>query len=115
MLNEQTVQRLLAFRHARDWEQFHSPKNLAIALSVEAGELLEHFQWTTDQDRPKPEGSGIDRVALELADITMLIVYMAHDLGVDIDASVRTKLSINELRYPAEKCRGRSNKYDQLE
>lgn len=114
MLSDQTIQKLLEFRHDRDWEQFHSPKNLAIALSVEAGELLEHFQWTSDHSRPKSEASGVDSLALELADIAMLLVYLAHDLGLDIDASVRAKLTTNELRYPIEKCRGRSTKYKHL-
>lgn len=115
MLKAETIERLLAFRHARDWEQFHSPKNLAVALSVEAGELLEHFQWSIEPDGPRPKGKDLDQIALELADIAMLLGYMAHDLGVDVDSAVQSKLALNEKRYPVEKCRGRFVKYDQLE
>lgn len=114
MLSDETVQRLLVFRRDRDWEQFHSPKNLAIAMSVEAGEVLEHFQWTSEQGLPETEGASVDSLALELADVTMVLVYLAHDLRVDLDAAVRSKLDTNELRYPVAKSRGRSAKYNRL-
>jgi len=110
MLAETLVRDLLAFRQERDWEQFHTPKNLAIAIAVEADELLEQFQWTRDGNASsEPE----DRVALrhELADVAILLTYLAHDLGVDLDEAVRDKLRLNAERYPAGENRGRVRKH----
>ena len=110
MLAEALVRDLLAFRQERDWEQFHTPKNLAIAIAVEAGELLEQFQWTLDGDAPS---APADRLALrhELADVAILLTYLAHDLGVDLDEAVRDKLRVNAERYPVAENRGRVKKH----
>ncbi|HET8649328.1 MAG TPA: nucleotide pyrophosphohydrolase [Gemmatimonadales bacterium] len=100
---------LLAFRHERDWEQFHTPKNLAIAISVEAAELLEHFQWTTDAGAPSQGDENA--ISEEIADVAILLTYLTHDLGIDLDAAVARKLAINGARYPLEQSRGTAKKY----
>jgi dCTP diphosphatase len=107
-------QRLIRFAQDRDWPQFHSSKNLASALIVEAGELLEHFQWMTeDQSRSlSPEKQAA--VAGELADVLLYLVQLSNALGIDPVAAAQAKLQANELRYPADKARGTSNKYTEL-
>jgi len=105
--------RLHRFAAERDWEQFHSPRNLATALIVEAAELLEHFQW---MDGPQSEDLAPEtraRVELELADVFIYLVRLADRLGVDLMAVAARKIEINEQRYPAEKVRGSSRKYDE--
>jgi len=110
MLSEATRAALMAFRHERDWEQFHTPKNLAIAISVEAGELLEQFQWTGEGAVP-PQSIASEAVVHEIADVAILLTYLATDLGVDIDAAVNLKLALNEQRYPVAKSRGNAVKH----
>ncbi|MDX2191866.1 MAG: nucleotide pyrophosphohydrolase [Gemmatimonadales bacterium] len=106
MLPDQLMQALLAFRAERAWEPFHTPKNLAIAITVEAAELLEEFRWSRDAD-PVPV---TDNLRHEIADVTILLAYLAHDLGIDIDAAVREKLAINAERYPVDRSRGVSGR-----
>ena len=94
-------QQLRAFAAARDWQQFHSPKNLAMALSVEAAELLEHFQWLTeDQSRQLPPDQRT-AVAHELADVLLYLVQVADSLDIDLLRAARDKLELNALKYPA--------------
>lgn len=114
MLPEQTIDRMLVFRRERDWEQFHTPKNLAIAIAVEASELLEQFQWTPDSERAETVADRMPRIRDEIADVAILLSYLAHDLGIDIDTAVNTKLASNAVRYPANKSRGKAVKYDEL-
>jgi dCTP diphosphatase len=107
--------RLVAFARARDWEQFHSPKNLAMALAAEAGELLEHFQWLTeDQSRTLPPAKR-DAVALELADILIYALRCAERLDLDLVAAAQRKLAINESRYPADRVRGDARRADEYD
>lgn len=106
MVSEQTREALLAFRRDREWEQFHTPKNLAIGIAVEAAELLEHFQWT-GEGAIATSSTGIRH---ELADVAILLTYLAHDLGVDLDQAVREKLEVNGRRYPVDQSRGRATK-----
>ena len=113
VLDPRTLEAALAFRRERDWEQFHSPRNLAIAIAVEAGELLEHFQWMRDGEA-RPTSDAREALELEMADVAILLSYLAADLGVDLDASVRRKLALNAARYPVEKARGSALKYDRL-
>ena len=116
-LDVQALQRALQrFADARDWEQFHAPKNLAAALSVEAAELLEIFQWLDEaQSRAVVPGHPLhDRVAEEIADVQIYLLRLADKVGVDIDAAVRHKITRNEEKYPPEKARGNANKYDRL-
>lgn len=107
--------RLAEFAAARDWDQFHSPKNLAMALAGEAGELLEHFQWLTQaQSRDLPPDKQA-AVAHELADLLIYLVRLADRLGVDLLAACDEKIAINERRYPADRVRGdarRAEDYD---
>ena len=102
--------RLRAFALARDWGQFHSPKNLACALSVEAAELLEHFQWMTEAQSRAPTDTQRDQIALEAADVLLYLVQLADKLGIDLFDAAQRKLAINAQRYPVEAARGSSRK-----
>ena len=93
--------RLRSFADERDWEQFHSPKNLAMALSVEAAELLEHFQWLTQLQSRSPDPVDRDAVAAEIADVQIYLVMLADKLGVDIEKAVYDKMARNAVKYPA--------------
>jgi len=108
-------ERLLAFARARDWEQFQSPKNLAMALAGEAGELLEHFQWLTEAQSADLSPEKRHAVAHELADILSYLLRLAERLDVDLIAATHEKIAINEVRYPPERVRGdarRASEYD---
>jgi dCTP diphosphatase len=113
MLSHGTIEAALAFRRERDWEQFHTPQNLAIALTVEASELLEHFQWLKPED-PSPIDTEREAVELEVADNAILLSYFVNDLGIDLDAAVRKKLLLNASRYPVNKSHGNATKYMNL-
>lgn len=104
---------LRAFNRDRDWEQFHSPKNLAISLSIEAAELLEHFQWSNDADTATTSEKA-DAIAEEMADVLLYLVQLADRLDIDILAAATEKLRINALKYPVEKSRGTNKKYTDL-
>lgn len=109
------IERLLAFRREREWEQFHHPKDLAISLVLEAAELLEEFQWKTDEEVKKHlAGEGRERVAEEIADIAIYLLLLSHDLGIDLPAAIAGKIEKNEKRYPVEKAKGTAKKYDAL-
>ena len=103
--------RVAAFAAARDWDQFHSPKNLAIALSVEASELLEEFQWLTEEQSRTLDIERRERVRLEMADVLIYLVRLAGKLDVDLLHAATDKLSLNELKYPADRVRGSPRKY----
>jgi NTP pyrophosphatase (non-canonical NTP hydrolase) len=104
---------LRTFARERDWDQFHSPKNLSMALIAEAAELVEQFQWLTQEEsRNLPEEKLIE-VEEELADILIYLVRLADKLNVDLIEAVRKKIKINEQKYPAEKVRGKSKKYSE--
>lgn len=105
---------LAAFVEERDWDQFHNPKNLAMALAAEAGELLEHFQWLSQEQAQSLESSTRDEVALELADILMFLVRISDKLDIDLLEAAGRKLALNRDKYPVEKARGRAIKYDKL-
>ena len=103
--------RLRQFAKARDWDQFHSPKNLSMALMVEAAELAEHFQWLTDtQSKQLPE-SSLQKVEEELADVLLYLIRIADKLDVDLIEAAKRKIKVNEEKYPAEKVRGSAKKY----
>jgi len=106
-------QRLRAFAAERDWEQFHSPKNLAMALIVEAGELVEHFQWLTQAQSLALAPDKRELVAQELADVLIYLVRLADRLDVDLLAAAERKLALNAEKYPAERARGSARKYDE--
>lgn len=106
--------RLSVFARERDWEQFHSPKNLAMAVAAEAGELLEHFQWLTESDSRELPAQRRDEVALEMADVLLYLVRLADQLGVDLVAAAHRKIDLNAEKYPRERSRGHSRKYTDL-
>ncbi len=101
-----------SFNRERDWEQYHSPKNTTISISIEAAELLELFQWNdhTAQDVIKKPGL-MNRVKEEIADIMIYVLGMANTLNIDVSAAVTDKLRMNAKKYPVEECRGKSEKY----
>jgi len=105
---------LRVFAAERDWERFHTPKNLAMALAGEAGEVIEHFQWLSPEDSAALPPEQRAEVALELADVLLYLVRLADVLDVDLADAARRKIAINAERYPADKARGRSDKYDRL-
>ena len=108
-------QRLAAFAAARDWEQFHSPKNLAMALSVEASELVEEFQWLTEEQSQALDAERRERVRLELADVFIYLLRLADRLDVDLLRAADDKIAQNERKYPAERVRGDSRKYTEYD
>jgi len=108
-------QRLAAFAAARDWEQFHSPKNLAMALSVEAAELVEEFQWLTEEESKALDAERRERVRLELADVFIYLLRISDKLGVDLLRAADDKIVLNEKKYPAERVRGDSRKYTEYD
>ena len=100
-----------AFVAERDWERFHSPKNLAMALSVEASELVELFQWMTEEESGALDPERRRRAAEELADVLWFLVRISDRLGIDLLEAAELKLAANERKYPADKVRGKSAKY----
>ncbi len=118
-MSEQSIhdlsRRLAEFARIRDWEQFHSPKNLAMALAGEAGELLEHFQWLTETQSASLDADKKEAVALELADILIYLLRLGERLDLDILAAAYRKMAINESRYPAEKVRGDARRADEYD
>ncbi len=117
-MNDDTSLRTLkkavqAFNSARDWDRYHSPRNLAMALSVEAAELLELFLWSADEGPQPPVESRQERVPEEMADVFILLLNLANRLELDLGEAVTAKLATNAARYPAEQVSGRLEKYDE--
>ena len=111
MLRDETIRRVLKFRDDRDWRQFHTPKDLALSMTLEAGELLEVYQWSgTDLEcREK-----LPKVREELADVLSYCILIADVYGLDLDEIMNEKIDKNEAKYPVEKARGRADKYTEL-
>lgn len=105
--------KLRAFAEARDWDQFHSPKNLSMALMVEVAELMEHFQWLTEAQTCNLDAEKKAVVAEELADILLYLVRLSDKLGVDLLEAALHKLEKNAVKYPAEQVRGSAKKYSE--
>ena len=106
--------KLRAFVAERDWDQFHTPKNLAMALVAEAGELVEHFQWLTpEQSAQLPAGTKAE-VELEIADVLLFLLRLCDKLGIDPVSAAGKKLVLNAERYPVAKARGKATKYNKL-
>jgi dCTP diphosphatase len=105
--------KLRTFAEARDWNQFHSPKNLSMALMVEVAELMEHFQWLTEEQSSKLDAAKEAVVAEELADILLYLVRLSDKLGVDLLNAALHKLEKNAAKYPADQVRGSSKKYSE--
>jgi NTP pyrophosphatase (non-canonical NTP hydrolase) len=106
--------RLRTFIAERDWDQFHNPKNLAMALVAEAGELVEHFQWLTPEQADRLPPDTLAEVEQEIADVLIFLVELADRLRIDPLAAAERKLALNAQKYPVEKARGKATKYDKL-
>jgi NTP pyrophosphatase (non-canonical NTP hydrolase) len=108
--------RVLAFAREREWEQFHSPKNLSMALAAEAAELMEHFLWTesTPSHNRAQEPARRSEIEEELADVLIYALEFANITGIDLASAIESKLAANARKYPVEKARGRSDKYTEL-
>lgn len=106
------IARLMAFRRARDWEQFHRPKELAAALAIEAAELQELFLWKPEESaaQVRADRDRFGRVEEELADVAIFAVMLAHDLGIDLSGAIERKIERNERRYPVDEHRGIARK-----
>jgi NTP pyrophosphatase (non-canonical NTP hydrolase) len=109
-------ERVLAFARERDWEQFHAPKNLSMALAAEAAELMEHFLWASPEESRSvaTDPAKRARIAEELADVVIYALEFANSTGLDIAANIEAKIAANARKYPVEKARGRSAKYTEL-
>ena len=112
---EELSRRLRRFAQERDWEQFHSPKNLSMALIGECGELIEHFQWLTEEQSYALAADKLAEVELEMADIQIYLLRLAERLGVDLLGAVQRKIALNEQKYPAERVRGSAKKYTEYD
>ena len=106
-MKQETIQEIMQFIEERDWDQFHSPENLAKSISIEAGELLECFQWDNQYD--------LEHVKEELADVLVYCIDLAQKLDVDIDTIIHEKMMKNAKKYPVTKVKGSSKKYDEYE
>lgn len=102
------------FADTRDWNQFHSPKNLAMALSVEAAEILEHFQWLTEEQSKNLPQNKRDEVATELADTLLYLIRLADKLDIDLLAAAKSKIELNERKYPVDQAKGNAKKYTEF-
>ena len=105
---------LRTFAAERDWDQFHSPKNLASALAVEAAELLENFQWLTEAESQQLPPEALAAVRAEVADVLLYLIRISDKLGIDLIAAANAKIQLNGEKYPVDKARGNSKKYTEL-
>ncbi|PDM40468.1 MULTISPECIES: nucleotide pyrophosphohydrolase [unclassified Geobacillus] len=104
-------QKIIEFRDARNWKQFHTPKDLAISLSLEAGELLENFQWKSSEEAIK---TNLENIKDEIADVVIYALLLSHELGIDVEKAIIDKMKKNEQKYPIEKAFGSKKKYTEL-
>ena len=111
---EKLRDRLRQFTTERDWDQFHSPKNLAMALSVEAAELLETFQWLSEEQSRRLSPEALSAASEEIADILLYLIQLSDKLNIDLIAAANDKLAVNAQKYPADRARGTSKKYTDL-
>ncbi len=115
MTIEELQKKIVAFRDARDWKQFHNPKDLSLSLVLEAGEVMEHFQWKSPEEIEKYIKTNKDDIAEELADVFNWVILMSHDLDIDILKASEKKIKQNEKKYPVKKARGKHTKYNKLQ
>ena len=108
------LQKIIAFRNERDWAQFHDPKNLAEALSIEAGELLENFLWKTTEQSRNLTADELKNVKEELADIFIFLTYLSEEYKIDLFKEVENKIAQNADKYPVEKAKGSAKKYTEF-
>jgi NTP pyrophosphatase (non-canonical NTP hydrolase) len=108
------TKRIIAFRDARDWKQFHNPKDVALSLVLEATEVMEHFQWKSAEEMKKYIKENKIAIGEELADVLYWVLLMGHDLDIDVLSALDNKMKINEAKYPVEKAKGKHTKYNKL-
>lgn len=108
------TKRIIAFRDARDWKQFHNPKDLALSLVLEAGEVMEHFQWKNKEEMERYVKENNIAIGEELADVLYWVLLMSHDLDVNVLEALEKKIVKNEEKYPIEKAKGNHTKYTKL-
>jgi len=108
------VKKIAQFRDERDWKQFHNPKDCAISLSLEAAEVLEHFQWKSKEEMAEYVLKNRNEIAEELADVLYWVLLMSHDLDIDIVKTFNKKMEKNARKYPVEKAKGKHTKYSKL-
>jgi NTP pyrophosphatase (non-canonical NTP hydrolase) len=111
---QRTIERIRAFRDARDWMQFHNPKNLACSLVIEAAELLELFQWKSPEESAALIETKRETIEHEMADVAVYLFELADNLGIDLLKAIDRKMALNEAKYPVEKSKGSSRKYTEL-
>lgn len=111
---EDLVKRIRQFRDDRDWMKFHDPKNLATSISIEAAELLEHFQWKTGEESGRYAAENAEALADEIADVAIYLIEIADNIGIDFVNAIHRKLDKNAAKYPVDKARGVATKYDKL-
>lgn len=108
---EHLTKRIIAFRDARDWKQFHNPKDVALSLVLEASEVMEHFQWKDKKEIEKYIKTNKDDIGEELADVFYWVLLLSHDLNIDVLKALENKIQKNEERYPVAKAKGNHKKY----
>ncbi len=106
--------RIIAFRDARDWKQFHNPKDVSLSLVLEAGEVMEHFQWKNKEEIEEYIKTDKEHIGDELADVLYWVLLMSHDLDINILDALEEKIKKNEEKYPVEKAKGKHTKYNKL-
>jgi len=111
---EEIYKIITEFRKKRDWEKFHNPKNLAISISLEANELLEHFQWKDLEESLEYSKNNKNEISSEIADILTYVLYLCNDLSIDISEVIKKKIKENAKKYPVSKSKGNSKKYNQF-
>ena len=111
---DKIIEKILAFRDARDWKQFHNPKDLAISLVLEAGEVMEHFQWKTKEEIDEYVKTHKEHIGEELADVLNYLLLLSNDLDINLEEAMEKKMEKNELKYPVEKAKGKNTKYNKL-
>jgi NTP pyrophosphatase (non-canonical NTP hydrolase) len=114
MISKMLLDALLTFRRERDWEQFHTIRNLSSALCVESAELLDLFRWARDSEITAIAEQQRSEIESEVADVAILLMYLCHDLGISLEDVVRKKLEVNREKYPVENSKGTSKKYNRL-
>jgi NTP pyrophosphatase (non-canonical NTP hydrolase) len=112
---EELTESLIEFRDARDWKQFHNPKDVALSMVLEAGEVMEHFQWKNKEEIEQYVKTHKDDIAEELADVFNWVLVLSHDLDIDILEASQKKIEKNAIKYPIEKAKGIHKKYTELE
>jgi NTP pyrophosphatase (non-canonical NTP hydrolase) len=108
------AKKVIAFRDARNWKQFHNPKDSAISLSLEASEVLEHFQWKNKEEIEKYIKTNKKEIGDELADVLYWVLLMSYDLDIDLEKAFEIKMQENNKKYPIKKSKGKHNKYTEL-